>query len=546
MNVRIGMLVATLALLPSGSGLEAQNPVDSLPTIGAAPPPAFPVLLGRDTLLLLRGALGPYLAEDRASVATARLRALVDTTRFTAADSAWAGTDRGLAAVYLGERVLFFVLEEDREPERTAEESAQLAADRLRETLRRELRFRSPLRLLAAIGFSLLATVVLAVFVRGVRIGTRAVRGVVLPAVRSRVPDLGVGGFTLLRTSQTARGVEWGIAAMRWIVLAAGAYLYLTFVFRQFPATRPWADQLGSATVGFIGDAARRTLGVIPDLAIVLAIVLVTRFVVRLANAFFEGVEHGTVEIEWLHPEVARPTRKLVAIGLWIFAVIVMFPYLPGSDTDAFKGVSIFVGLVLSLGSSGLVGNGMSGLVLMYSRALKVGDMICVGATTGEVVELGMLATRVRTPKNVVVTLPNSVVAGGEVRNFSRLAEVGELVLHTEVGVGYDTPWRTARQLLLDAARGAPGVLERPAPFVRQLRLDDFVVTYELNTYIGEPRDQPQIQSDLRAAILDVFHAAGIELLAPTFEVKRAEPQTTLVPPEENDRPGTDGAAPIP
>lgn len=524
----------SVAMFLAGTSLLAQDTTTPVPT--PLPSAAAPIHLRGDTLLKVRGVLGPFSPDQRAATANQRLRALVDTLRLSPADSVWVATEQGLFVVRVGEQSIFFVLEADATPGLTAAETAEQAARHLREALERELRIRTPLRLLIGVGYSLLATLLLLAFARGVRMAARAGRTAVMPAVRRLVPDIGVPGFTVLRGSQVARGVDLLLSAARWAALALGAYAYLTFVFRQFPATRPWSDQLGSATLNFAREATREILGVIPDLAIVVVIILVTRVVVRMANAFFERVEDGSVEIDWLHPEVARPTRKLAAIGLWVFALVLMFPFLPGSDTDAFKGVSIFIGLIISLGSSGLVGNGMSGLVLMYSRALKVGDMISVGETTGEVVELGMLATRIRTMKNVMVTLPNSVVAGGEVRNYSRLAEVGELVIHTEVGIGYDAPWRTVHQLLTGAALRVPGIMPEPAPFVRQIQLGDFAVSYELNAHVSEPIEMARLRSDLHAAIQDAFNAAGIEIMSPTFEVKRTGPESTVVPPGGSER----------
>lgn len=534
--MRLSLLIPIVGLMVAPVAVSSQEIAPAAALVQDTLPPSrlvsgHPVLLAGDTIIVLRGRLGALSAEERAAAATERLRALVEAGRPAAADSTHVVEDRGLQAVMVGQRTIVVVLEDDAQPGSTAVLTAREAAARLSSTLTRELRARTPLRILIGIGFSLLATLVVLGFAHGLKLAVRRVRAVVMPWVRATIPDIGLGGFTLLRASQAARGVDLIIAMARWTLLAIGLYVYLTVVFRQFPATRPWADQLGDATLRFLGDATRAILGVIPDLAIVVAIILVTRFVVRLANAFFRGVEDGSVVVEWLHPEVTRPTRKLITIGLWIFAIIIMFPYLPGSDTDAFKGVSIFIGLVLSLGSTGLVGNGMSGLVLMYSRALKVGDVIHVGSTTGEVIELGMLATRVRTPKNVVVTLPNTVVANNEVRNFSREGESGALTVHTEVGIGYDAPWRTVHHLLTDAARTVDGVLADPPPFARQLALGDFAVTYELNACIQDPLQMPRIMSDLHAAIQDAFNAAGIEIMSPTFEVRRTGPASTVVKP---------------
>lgn len=532
MRLSLPVLVSSLIVAPVVAASQGVAPAAALAQDTLAPrveSPGHPVVLAGDTIIVLRGHLGALSAGERAAAAAERLRGLLEAGGLGAADSTHVVEDRGMQAVMVGPRTIVVVLEEDAQPGSTAVLTAREAASRLSGALAREVRARTPLRILIGIGFSLLATLVVLGFAQGLKLAVRRVRAMVMPWVRTTIPDIGLGGFTLLRASQAARGVDLVIAVVRWALLTIGLYIYLTVVFRQFPATRPWADQLGDATLRFLGDATRAILGVIPDLAIVVAIILATRFVVRLSNAFFRGVEDGSVEVEWLHPEVTRPTRKLVAIGLWIFAIIIMFPYLPGSDTDAFKGVSIFIGLVLSLGSTGLVGNGMSGLVLMYSRALKVGDVIHVGSTTGEVIELGMLATRVRTPKNVVVTLPNTVVANNEVRNFSREGESGALTLHTQVGIGYDAPWRTVHRLLTDAARTVDGVLADPPPYARQLALGDFAVNYEINASIRDPLQIPRILGDLHAAIQDAFNAAGIEIMSPTFEVKRTGPETTVV-----------------
>ena len=218
-----------------------------------------------------------------------------------------------------------------------------------------------------------------------------------------------------------------------------------------------------------------------------MVIVLLTRFAIRLMQATLDGVAEGRLHLPGIHPETAAPSKRLIAALLWLFAIVVSYPYLPGSHTDAFKGVSVFLGLVLSIGSSGLVTHMMSGFLLTFTRAIKPGDYIKAGDTEGMVTNVGLLSTKLRTHKGEEVILPNAVAIGGTIVNYSRYASAGELLLYTSVTIGYDTPWRQVEALLKAAAARTPGLSSSREPFVLQRELADFYVDYQLNAVLERP-----------------------------------------------------------
>lgn len=331
---------------------------------------------------------------------------------------------------------------------------------------------------------------------------------------------------------QARRSLGWITTAVGWGVGLLLAELWLTFVLRQFAYTRPWGERLTTwqleVALGFLGAAAKA----IPGLTIAVLIFLLARAATRGAAAFLERVAQGETHLGWLDADTAMPTRRLVTVVIWLFALAMAYPYLPGSQSDAFRGVSVLAGLMLSLGASGVVGQAMSGLSLMYSRALRIGEYVKIGETEGTVVELGLFATRIHTGMGEEVSLPNTVIFSQPVRNFSRLVHGGRFVLHTAVTIGYATPWRQVHALLLEAARRSPGVATEPAPYVVQTALSDFYVEYRLCAQSTQEAAQRRIEamSTLHANVLDVFNENGVQIMSPHYRSDPAEP--VLVPSE--------------
>lgn len=385
--------------------------------------------------------------------------------------------------------------------------------------------------LLVSLGLTLLATLVLLVGLRVlVRIG-RATAARLRSLAQAAAPRLNVRGLAVLRTEQLLQGARVSAAVVAWLVGLGLGYLYLTFVLSRFVWTSAWGDALGNFLLDTLASLGLGILRAVPDVFVVVLIFLVARFANGVLRALFVAVEERRITLPGVHPETARPTRRIAQGLLWVFAIAVAYPHLPGSESSAFRGVSVLAGLLFTLGSAGLVGQAMSGLVLMYSRSFKVGDFIEVNRIQGTVVELGLLSTRLRTPKNEYVTLPNGVVVGGGVTDFTTAREHGEaLFLHSSVTIGYDTPWRRVHELLLAAAAGTGGALPDPVPFVLQRVLDDSYVEYQINVAVdpGRASELPALYSALHANIQDSFAEAGVEILSPSYRALRDGNASTL------------------
>lgn len=482
------------------------------------------VVLFRDTIFTPRAALGPFTAADRAAAAQRRLvEAWEDRTPSDTVGLESRGSD---AVLFVGDRAILTVLADD-------SIAAETVAARLRATWRDGAIPSSWESLLGALLRCALAILLFLVLWRALLSLARRLKGVVLPRVTRWVRDLTVGGVTLLRGAAIRRVAVLVVDLPVWGTVLVLLYATATYTLSQFPATHELGTGLGRSLIETATDMVLRALRVIPDLLAAGLILVGIRFLVRVSDSLFEAVENQTLELPAIHPEVARPTRKLVAILLWLFAIVLIYPLLPGSDSGVFKGISIFVGVLVSLGSTGVVGNAMSGLVIMYSRAFKPGEFIEVEGTSGTVLELGMIATKIRTPKLVEVTIPNSVLVNHGVRNYSRLAADRGVILHTSVTLGYDAPWRSVHRALLAAAAATAGVRDEPAPFILQTALNDHHVTYELNVHVDDPAARPALLAALHASIQDACNAAGIEILSPIFAVRRSGPADTRVPREQ-------------
>ena len=315
--------------------------------------------------------------------------------------------------------------------------------------------------------------------------------------------------------------------------LVAGAFLtywWLGFVLRQFPYTRPWGETLREYLIALVTSTAFGVANAIPGLFFVALVIGATKLIVSVASSFFDSVERGHVSVAWASADTARASRWLTSIVLWLFAVIIAYPFLPGSGTDAFKGIGVFVGLIVSFGSSGFVNQLMSGLTLIYSHALRVGDVIQTGNVEGEVTRMGPVSIQVHTFLGEQVTIPNSVVIGQSTTNYTRLMRSGGMSLGTEVTIGYGTPWRQVSALLWRAAQRTNGVLSDPPPRVVQRALEDFYVRYRLIVSVETHADRAEVLTRLLGNIQDAFNEFGVQIMSPNYQRDPHTPQ--IVPPE--------------
>jgi small-conductance mechanosensitive channel len=270
--------------------------------------------------------------------------------------------------------------------------------------------------------------------------------------------------------------------------------------------------------------------GALPGLAVVAIIMTACYVLTRVVNKVFYSIKSGDITLQFIHPEVAAPTRRLTVAGIWIFGLVLAYPNLPGSQTDAFKGVTVFLGLLVTLGSSGVFGQALCGILLMYSRAFKAGDYVRIDQTEGVVVEVGALSTKIRTIKNEIVNIPNSVVVTTQTKNFSMLQRTTGVIVHTSVTIGYAFPWRQVEAMLLTAAERTGGVSKDPAPFVLQTALGDYAVQYELNAYIELAEERVPLLALLHRNIQDVFNEYGVQIMTPHY---RRDPDQPQVVPKE-------------
>ena len=305
-------------------------------------------------------------------------------------------------------------------------------------------------------------------------------------------------------------------------------FIYLTGVFSIFPKTRGIVTSILSSIFQVLGKGWQGIVDYFPNLLNLIIIVIVTYYAIKFLRFIFDELEKGTITLSGFRTEWAIPSYQLVRILVIVFALILAFPYLPGSSSPAFQGISVFFGLLISLGSTSIVANIMSGIVLTYTGSFRIGDRVKIADTVGDIVEKGLLVTRIRTIKNVETTIPNSIVMGSHIVNFSAASQERGLILNTTVTLGYDIPWPLIHKTLIKAAKKTNGILSEPQPFVLQTSLDDFYVSYELNAYTDQPNKMAIVYSELHQSIRDCCNEAGIEILSPHYSALRDGNPSTI------------------
>jgi len=348
--------------------------------------------------------------------------------------------------------------------------------------------------------------------------------------LRERAKAVSVRSFELLapeRISAFLRGVLRAVLALTLMVVG---FLYVQYVLGLFPWTCGMAAGLRGWVLAPLLFLGRGFVAIIPNLIFIVALVVVFRYALQLVRLFFQAVGRGDVTIPHFYPEWAAPTFNILRLVVIAFAVVVAYPYIPGASSDAFKGVSIFMAAIFSLSSTSVVSNVIAGYALIYRRVFHEGDLVKVGDVLGFVTKIRLQVTHLRTAKNEEVVVPNSTILTSNVVNYNALAQERGLILHTTVGIGYETPWRQVEALLLAAAARTPGLLHDPPPFVLQSALDDFAVKYQINGFCEKPGEMMRTYSALHANILDLFNEHGVQIMTPAYEGDPAQPK--VVPPE--------------
>jgi small-conductance mechanosensitive channel len=488
-----------------------------------------PVRLEDTELFRVRRDMGPVTAEERAKAAEAKLYDLA-LNPFRPKGVFELREIETRTDVQYGDQTIVTVTEEDAAAEGVPRQ--QLAAQRL-ETIRSEVEFRRatywrPRALLLGLLYTVLFT---AAFVVVFRFFSRRLARVIARLESDAPLD---GRLALIeRVAIAGEGRGRRLVARMTRILRSGLYLaaaavYVVGIMSFFPRTAFVVQALTDHALQVMATVWAGLTGYFPKLIFLAVIAVLTYYGIRLTKVFFDEVKRGSIELPSFDPDWAQPTYKIAAFLIVALALVMAFPYLPGSDSDAFKGVSLFLGLLISLSSSSAISNIISGVLLTYTSAFRIGDRVQIADAVGDIVEKTLFVTHLRTVRNVDIAIPNSQVLAGHIVNYSRQAQGTGVILNTSVTIGYDAPWRTVHELLVGAALDTAEILHDPKPFVLQKSLDDFYVSYELNAFTRNPWRMGPIYSELHQNIQDKFNEAGVEIMSPHYSTLRDGNQVTI------------------
>lgn len=485
-----------------------------------------PVSLANRHIVTLRGPIAGYSARERVENVQRRLDQVL------AGQVAPAVTTEeipeGTRVLVGGERVFVVTrVDIDQTYGETTTLVAQVSAKRMEEAIVALRDQQTPRYLARAAALALLSTLLYALsgwlLVRAARWLSARLSG----AAARHGQRFAVEGVELLETTRIARFARGLVRGGAWLIGAAGSATWLAFVLSQFPYTRPWGEGLLANLLAILRQVALAAISALPGLVVVGLIIVLARGVIHMAALLFDRVELGSLRLNWMDQETVRPTRRLFAALVWGFALAMAYPYIPGSSSEAFKGLSVLVGVMISLGGSSVIGRAAAGLTLMYSRAFRRGDYVRIEGSEGTVQEVGMFSTQLRTGLGETLTIPNSIVVGSISKNYSRAAAGTAYLVDTAVTIGYSTPWRQVEALLLEAARRTRGIAADPPPFVRQTALSDFFVEYRLAGLVPADNPPPRLSvlNALHANVQDVFNEYGVQIMSPHYEGDPAQPQ---------------------
>ena len=421
--------------------------------------------------------------------------------------------------VLLGSHRAFIVTPEDLVPEdESVRTVAELAANQLRQVIAETAQSRSARYLLRAMAYSVVATLLLVLGIRIVLFARARLLARLLPLMRQHTSKIKIGHTSILDTGLLFPLLRRTLALLCWSLILLCLYEWSSYVLQQFPYSRPWGEELNSHLLSLLSHVVAAVLTALPGLSVVLVIFFLARGVIGLLKALMMRLMLPGA-IKWLTPETLSPTNRLISLAIWLFAFAMAYPYLPGAQTEAFKGLSVLIGLMVSLGASNVVSQAAAGLILTYSSTIRVGEFVRIGEHEGTVVEVGVFNTRIVTGTGETLTLPNTLITGSVTRNYSRIVQGAGYLVDTTVTIGYDTPWRQVEALLLEACRRTEGIQAEPAPQVLQTALSDFYPEYRLVAHgvASETRNRAMLLSMLHSNIQDVFNEFGVQIMSPHY-----------------------------
>jgi small-conductance mechanosensitive channel len=525
----INVVFLALALLAAhgGTELRAQQTTASLEHDEIV---TAPVELDGEVLLRVRGVTS--------FPAAARARLIRDRIVAIAADPTVAGDSLGLVEngdsvrIVAGTRLIMMVTGADASLEQVpAADLAGVHLERVRMAIGQYREARSAGALKRATLGTLLATAALILGLAGLLWLWRRFDDFLALRLQKHIQAVQFQSFEVMRAERIRLALHHTLLGVRTLLLLGSGFVYAWYVLGLWPWTRGLSNDMVGLALGPLQVIGMGILESIPSLVFLVVLFFVIRTVLRLIRLFFDGVGSGTLRLERFEQEWAAPTYRLIRFGVIAFGIVVAYPYIPGSDSAAFKGLSLFIGVLFSLGSSSAISNIIAGYMLTYRRAFKIGDRVRIGQVVGDVIETRLQVTHLRSYKNEEIIVPNSQILTSEVLNYSSLSRSEGLILHTEVGIGYETPWRQVEAMLMAAARRTDGLLSSPPPFVLQTRLGDFAVVYELNAYCRDAQKMAPLYTELHRHILDVFNEHGVQIMTPAYKDDPVQPK--IVPPSD-------------
>jgi small-conductance mechanosensitive channel len=480
-----------------------------------------PVVPFRDTLFRIYSKIGSFSPEIRAASITKRISALADILTFTP-DSILIVPNEYSADLMYGQEFVMSVTENDALwMNSTREQLAETCKEVIGKAVMDYKSLTDWKSILKRVGFAAMVIAVLSFLIYLIIRLFRLTGKRIMKEEGKRIKGVMIRDYELFNTQQQVRVLLILNAFVKWFLILVGVYFALPVIFSFFP----WTESIARSLLHFFLDPAKSILRDIwhylPNLFTVIVILVVFRYVLKGIRFLKVEIAKGDLKIPGFYADWASPTYQIIRILVMAFMVIVIFPYLPGSESPVFKGVSVFLGILFTFGSTGSLSNIIAGMILTYMRAFKVGDRVKIGEVTGDIIEKSLLVTRIRTIKNEIISIPNSTVMNSHTTNFSSDAPAKGLILYTSVTIGYDAPWRTIHKLLTDAAEATPLIEHDPKPFVLQTSLDDFYVSYQINAYTRHPNEQATIYSDLHQNIQDKFNEAGMEIMSPHYKSVR-------------------------
>ncbi|MET0985568.1 MAG: mechanosensitive ion channel family protein [Steroidobacteraceae bacterium] len=528
MKTLVPVLLVLLAVFPGGSGVLAADPepVTAQESVNIH---AVPVMLDGNELFRVRG-VSAYPAEKRARDIGARLEALARDPKFDPQRITLVEHPTGIYVVADQTRILS-VFDADARLEDVHPKTLALSiANAIRHAIADYRLERTPEYLKRQAWQAAGLTVGFLLLVLLLRRFARQLNAVE-QRYATRIRSVGVQSLELVQARWIQTGLHGLARGLRGTVLFVLVCLYLYWMLSLFPWTRGVATRSWGYVREPLASMGQGLVAFLPNAFFLVLLFLGVRYLLKVLKLFATAVEQGTVKWRTFDTEWAMPTYRLIRVGVIALTIVIAYPYLPGSNTAAFQGVSIFLGVLFSLGATSMIANLVAGYTMTYRRAFRAGDLIRVDDAFGTVSEVRLLVTHLRSPKNEEIIIPNSEILSSQILNYSTLAKQGGLILHTTVGIGYEVPWRQVEAMLCMAAKRTPGLKEEPAPFVRQLSLDDFCVKYEINVYCDDVRNMMALYTELHRNILDVFNEYGVQIMTPAYE---GDPELPKVVPKES------------